>query len=262
MTKFLNESVSLDASQDANMSAIFNGALRKVEPSASFSSLTISVWSNATWLNLTIAMSISGVSETKGDIAVANATWKAFNITSDLRAGNLSYNTVGREYFRPVLDFYVNASRFENNPNATIKAVTFFINETQSVAGAEAANNVGNFTVLDFRSLEVPLDKWTRTYSLSNNTTTWRYTPTVLLAASIDSVEHNKTITRFADYGYTAEVVVPGLAQATGNLLRVDVGTGLKEWIMAGVIVISIVLAVVVQIMFRARKKAVKFGRR
>jgi hypothetical protein len=262
MTKFLNESITLNASQDANMSAAFKDALSKADPSASFSALTIQVWSNSTWLNLTVAMSIAGISERTGNIAAVNATWKAFNVTADLRAGNLSYNTVGREYFRPVFDFYVNATKFENDPNATVKAVTFFLNETQSVPGPDAANTVGNFTVLNFRSLEVPLDQWTRTYNLSNNTTTWQYTPPVMLAASISAAERNKTITKFANYSYSAEAMVPGLAQATGNLLRVDVGTGQNELIMTAAVVLSIALAIGVQIMFRARKKAVKLGRR
>jgi len=262
MTKFVNQSIALDASQNSNMSAAFNDALRKVDPSASFSALTIRVWSNATWLNLTIATSIVGVSERKGDIAAVNTTWRMFNVSADLRAGNLSYNTVGREYFRPVLDFYANASLFVNDPNATIRAVNFFVDETQSVTGPEAANYVGNFTVLDFRPLNVPIDQWERTYNLSNNTTTWRYTPPVIFAASVEASQLNKSVTLFSSYTYSAEIIIPGLAQAAGNILRVDVGTGQKEWIMTGVVVLSLGLVVVIQVMFRAKKKAAKLGRR
>lgn len=169
---------------------------------------------------------------------------------------------VGSQYFRSVVEFYVNASRFENNPNATIKAVTFLVNETQSVGGAEAANYVGNFTVLDFRPLRVPIDQWARTYNLSNNTTTWRYTPPVMLAASVKASQLNKSLTLFSNYTYSAELIAPGLAQAVGNILRVDIGTGLKEWIMAGVVVLSLGLVTAVQLMFRARKKAARMGRR
>jgi hypothetical protein len=262
MTKFLNESMILDASADSALSAAFTSALKKVDPSAGFMSLAVAVWSNATRLNLTITMTLSGVADRKGDITALNTTYRAFNVSANLKAGNLSYNTIGKEYLRPLAEFYVNASQFENNPNATIRAVTFLVNETESVPGPNAANYIGNFTVLDFRSLDVPLDQWNRTYSLLNNTTTWRYTPLHRFGAFINTDELNQTLTRFANYTYDAEIIIPGLAQAEGNILRVDVGSGQMEWIMVGVVVFSLALVVFVQFLYRGRKKAAKLGRR
>lgn len=262
MTKFPNEAVTLDASRDANMLPAFDKALKGTNSSASFSALSVGVASSATWLNLTLIMNIAGISERRGDVAYANMTWKSFRTQADLKADNFSYNTVGSKYFRPVLDFYVNASKFEESPNATVKAVTFFVNGTQSVPGTVAANSMGNFTILDFSSLNVPVDQWNRTYSLSNNTTSWRYVPPTMLNASVRIQELNKTFTIFSKYAYAAEITVAGLAQAQGNVLRVDVGTGQEEWIMSGVVMLALALAVVVQVMFRRRKKAVRLGRR
>lgn len=242
--------------QDPNLSIAFTEAFRKANPAASISDLALTVNSTKAWLNLTATMGISGVYETRGDTSAVSTTWKAFNTSADLRTGNLSYNAVGRKYLRPVIDFYVNASKFENRPNATIKAVTFFVNGTQSVAGDVAANQVGNATVLDFRSLDVPLEQWTRTYELANNTTTWRYTPMAPLAASVQATRLNRTIEIFSDFSYNAEVTVAGLARAAGNTLLIDVGTGQKEWVMAGIVFLAIALALVTQLMFRARKKA------
>lgn len=262
MTSFPNQMVTLDGSRDTNISSAFNEALRKVAGSASFSALTLGVASNPAWLNLTITMGVTGVTERQGDIAAANMTWKAFNVSADLRAGDLSYNKAGTRYLRPVLAFYENASRFETNPNATIKAVTFFVSGNQSVPGTLAANQLGNFTVLNFSSLNVPLEQWNRTYSLSNNTTSWRYAPPAMLNASVRIQELNKTFTISSRYAYTAEVTVTGLAQAQGNMLREDIGSGQREWIMTGVVVLAVALAIVVQIMFRRRRKAVRLGRR
>ena len=256
MTEFPNQTSSLTMSRDSNLSMAFTEALRKANPTASISDLVLTVNSTKTWLNLTATMSISGVYERRGDTSSVSTTWKAFNISADLRSGNFSYNAVGRRYLRPVIDFYVNASKFENKPNATIQAVTFFVNGTQSVAGEVAANQVGNATVLDFRSLAVTLEQWRRTYDLANNTTTWRYTPMVPLAASVKATRFNRTLEIFSDYSYNAEVSVPGLARAAGNTLLIDVGTGQKEWIMAGIVVLAIGLALATQLMFRARKKA------
>jgi len=261
MTRFPNQATSLDASSDANVSSAINEALRSADPSASFSALSMKVKSNATWLNLTVAMNLAGVSERRGDVADINMTWKGFNTTADLRVGNLSYNTVGSRYFRPVVDFYQNASKFENSPNATIKAVTFFVNGT-SVAGANVANQVGNFTLLDFRSLDLPLDQWNRTYNLANNTTTWRYAPPTILNASIRVQELNETFTLFSYYAYGALITVQGLASAHGNLLRADVGTGQQEWIMTGVVLLAVVAVVIVQVSFRRKRKALRLGRR
>jgi hypothetical protein len=262
MTSFPREAVTIDGSTDANMSSAIQEALKASNSSASFSALTLSIASSATWLNLTLSMNLTGVSERRGDIVYTNATWKAFRTEADLRAGNLSYNTVGTRYFRPVLDFYENASRFEQNPNATVKAVTFFVNGTESVPGTVAANDVGNFTLLNFASLSSPIERWNREYSLSNNTTSWRYEPPVRLNASVRVQELNKTFTIVSRYGLDAEITVTGLALAQGNTLRVDFGNGEGEWIMSAVIVISIVLTILVQMMFRRKRKALRLGRR
>jgi len=262
MTSFPNEAVTLDGSQNADIRNAFSAALSELDPNATFSNLRLDLFSNSTILNVTATMIVLGVAERQGDIAAVNMAWKAFNISRDLRVGNLSYNAVGRVHLRPVMDFYVNASQFENEPNATIRAVTFFSNETQSVPGPNAANEVGNFTLLDFRALSLPLDQWTRSYNLENNTTTWRYTPPVRLATSVRAQELNKTILIEARYSYDVEVSVPGLARAVGDFVHVDVGTGMKEWIMVGVVMVSIAAVIVVQLQLRARKKALKFRRR
>jgi hypothetical protein len=262
MTAFPSEVVTLDGSRDPDMSSAIQEALKATNSSASFSTLTLSIASSASWLNLTLSMNLTGVSERRGDIIYANATWKAFSTQTDLRADNLSYNTIGSKYLRPVVDFYENASKFEQSPNATVKAVTFFVNGTESVEGAVAANHVGNFTLLDFASLSSPVEQWNREYSLSNNTTSWRYEPPMRLNASVRIQELNKTFTIVSRYGVNAEIAVAGLALAQGNTLRVDVGNGEAEWIMSAVIVIAIALTIVVQIMFRRKRKAVRLGRR
>jgi hypothetical protein len=261
MTDFPKETINLDASSDASMSAAFNAALRNVARSASFSTLTVGVSSNPTWLNLTITTNVAGMTERHGDVATANMTWRSFNVSSDLRAGDLSYNDVGSRYLRPVAAFYQNASTFETRPNATIKAVTFFVDGI-SVPGNVAANSVGNFTVLDFSSLSTPLAQWNRTYTLSNNTSSWRYTPQPLLNASLRVQTLNKTFTIFATCAYSAEITATGLVQTQGEVLLVDIGSGFDEWIMLGLVVLALVLATVAQIMYSRKKKTVKLGRR
>jgi fumarate reductase subunit C len=261
MTSFPSQSFTIDSGHDSNISAAFAQALSKITSSASFSSLTLGIATSPTWLNLTINVGVAGVTERKGDISTANVTWKALNVSDDLREGNLSYNKVGSRYLRQMVVFYENASNFETNPNATIKAVTFFLNGT-SVPGTLEANQVGNFTMLDFSALNVPLDQWTRTYTLANNTTSWRYAPPSALNASVRVQKLDTNYTVVASYAYSALITASGMARAQGNVLHADVGSGLQEWIMAGVVVLMIVLAFILQILFRRRRKAVRLGRR
>ncbi len=262
ITSFPNQAILLDASSDSNMSNAILAALRNADPSASFTKLNIGVSSSPSWLNLTLLMNLAGIYENRGSVTDLNMTWKAFYTNADLRAGSFSYNTVGSTYFRPVVEFYQNASTSENRPNATVQGVTFFVNGTESVAGTTQANSVGNFTLLDFRSLDLPLDQWNRTYSLTNNTSSWRYRPAEILNVSLRVQELNKTFTLASQFGFDAEISVPGLALAQGNVIRADVGTGLDDWIMLVVVIVFVALAAGIQVAYRRRKSALRMGRR
>lgn len=260
ITQLPVQSNTLSMASNDQLSSAFTKALADAYRGAAPSGLTMNLDSAGIWLNVSATMTVSGVSVRNGDVLSSNMTWKDFDIPSNLFAGNLSYNTVGKQYLRPVAEFYSNASRFVGRPNSTITGVNFFINRT-SVSGPVAENYLGNFTVFDFRDLNVLIEDWSRTYTLNNNTTTWRYTPAQLLDISIEVQRLNMTTSFFARYAYKAEITVQGIARAHGDALLLDVGTGQKEWVMAGLIVLTIVLAIVTQLSFRAKKKSVKLGR-
>lgn len=246
---------------DARLSSAFKQALSRALPGAIPSDLVLNVHSTENALTVGATITVDNVSERRGDILSSSLGWKSFNVSSDLHAGNLSYNTVGEQYLWPVTDFYRNASLRVGRSNSTFTGVNFFINKT-GVSGYTADNYVGNFTLLNFKALGVPVEDWTRSYSLANNTTTWRYTPSKVLDISIGIQRLNQTMTISASYGYQAEVSVQGVARAHGNTLLLDVGTGQKEWVMLGIVTFTVILAIVAQFLFRARrKKYAKFGR-
>ena len=262
ITTLPTRTLSLNASQDSSLHSAFANALQQADPSAELSSLTLQIVSTSDWLNLTATMGISGVTTLNGDMATFNSTWKSFNVATDLSAQNLSYNAVGSVYLRPVIDYYVNASKYELKPNATITAVTFFSNQT-SVPGYRLADQVGNFTLFDFSPLNLPLEQWNKTYNIQNDTTTWHYTPPQALAVSLSATRGlNNTFQIFANYGYDAEIVLPGVAQGSGNTLLVGIGSGHREEIMIAAVIFFIALAVGVQILFRSKKRKVILGRR
>ncbi len=261
ITQLPNQTNTLNLANDPQSASSFNEALKKTNSTAVLSDLTMDITSKGSSLTLTTTMTVSGVSDRRGDILTVKMDWKGFNVTSDLRAGNLSYNKLGLRYFRPVVLFYANASRFVARPNATITGVSFLVNRT-SVGPPTAENYAGNFTILDFADLNTPLEQWGRTYSLSNDTTTWRYTPAQHFDFAITTQRQNRTTEFFATYSYDAEIIVSGIARAHADTLLVDAGTGQEEWIMAGIVSLTIILAIVTQLLFRAKKKKyVKFGR-
>lgn len=260
ITQLPAQSNTLIMASNDQLSSAFTEALTDASPGAAPAGLTLNLDSAGTWLNISATMIVAGVSVRNKDVLSANMTWKDFYTSSNLHAGNLSYNTVGKQYLRRIAAFYSNASRFVGRPNSTITGVNFFVNGT-SVSGPAAENYLGNFTVFDFRALSVSIEDWTRTYTLNNNTTTWRYTPPQPLDISIGVQRLNVTTNFFARYGYEAEITVQGIARAHGDILILDVGTGQKEWVMAGLIALTIVLAIVTQLSFRAKKKRVKLGR-
>jgi hypothetical protein len=107
------------------------------------------------------------------------------------------------------------------------------------------------------------LKQWDYKYNLENDTTTWRYSPAPIITSSIKVTKGlNSTSTIIADYGYRAEIVVTGLARSQGDGVVVDVGSGNKELIMTGIVILAIVVAIWIQFLYRARRKRAILGRR
>jgi hypothetical protein len=207
-------------------------------------------------------MDIAGVSQLNGDILTVNMTWLSFDVTSNIRAQNFSFNTIGNTYFHSAVAYYANASRFIGRPNATITGAIFYVNGS-SVGAAAAEAYSGNFTTLNFGSLNTNIDQWNRTYTLTNDTTTWRFWPPKLFSFDMRIERGNATTDYVADYAYNATITVPGIGRSQGTVLLVGVGTGLTEWGMAAIVVLSVIAAISVQVLYRGKKKAqAKFQRR
>jgi hypothetical protein len=240
----------------------FSKSLRDAQPASQLSQVNVQVRSSDYWLNVTASLDIVNVTTIRGDILNASTTWKAFHVDADLRAGDVSYNTVGRRYLRPVYDYYINASRFVSRPNAVITGVTFLSNQT-SIGGNQAANQAGNITLLDLRGLNVPLGQWEYRYNLENDTTTWRYSPPPAVISSIKvSRPTGGTVTLISSFSYDAIIIVTGLARAKGNNVLVDIGSGQREVIMLVVVILSVAVAIWAQILYRRRRKNAIMGRR
>jgi len=261
MTQFRKATVKLDGLTDTSLMGNLTAALRRIDASAEVTQATVAVISNATWLNVTASMEVAAVATHEGDIVNVTTAWKSFYVDADMRAENLSYNTVGRRYLRPIFDFYINATRFVGKPNATITGVSFFDNAT-SISGTQAGNEAGNLTLFDFRPLNATLDQWATKYNLENDTTTWRYSPAPMLNSSIKITRGNETYRIFANYAYDAEISVTGLARSKGDYVLLDVGSGQNELIMAAIVIVTIAIAACTQLLYRGKRKRAMLGRR
>jgi len=257
VTALPNVVTSVDSTSDSNVSAVFAQALRSVNPSATPSNLSIELVATHDDLNLTCTFDVLGVSQRTGDLLNVNMTWLPFIVRSDLRVQNFSFNTIGSRYLRPVVTFYANASRFVGRPNATITGVTFFVNGT-SVGPPAAQDYLGNFTTLNFGDVSPTVSQWNRTYTLTNNTTTWRYFPSKLLNFDMRIERRNVTLDYIATYGYNVTISVPGVGRTLGSVLLVDVGMGHTELMMAVIVILAIVSTVFVQLRYRSKKRLVK----
>ena len=252
----------VNSSSGSNISAAFTQALRNVDVSASPSDLEVALTSVKGTLNMTCSMNVGGITKQNGDILTANMTWLPFDVTSDLRAQNFSFNTIGRKYLRAVVAFYANASRYVGLPNATITGVSFFVNGT-SVGPPAAENYVGNFTALNFNTINPDVGQWNRTYTVNNDTTTWRYFPPQLLDLGMLIQRKNVTTDYVASYGYDVSISVSGVGRAQGVTLIVSVGSGETEWVMAAITVLAVISAIGLQMSIRNRsKKLVRFQKK
>src|SRR5208283_3216331 len=121
----------------------------------------------------------------------------------------------------------------------------------------------GNLTMIDFSALNATLDQWNRTYTLTNNTTTWRYSPPQLFNFDMRIERKNVTTDYTANYGYSAMISVAGLSRAQGHIILVDAGTGEMEWVMAAIVILAVLSAISVQAFYGKRRKRLgKFQRR
>ena len=256
ITSLPSLTTNIDSASEPSVSAAFANALRAAYPPASASNFTLGVTTDGRNLNLTCTMDVVGVSQRNGDTLTANMTWLPFDVNSDLRVQNFSFNTVGSRYFKSVVAYYANASRFVSLPNSTITGVTFFVNGT-SIGPPAAVNYAGNFTTLKFDSLNPYVGGWNRTFTLTNNTTTFRYFPSQLLSLDMRIQRKSVTTDYVARYGYVAAISVPGVGRAQGNVILVDVGTGEIEWAMAAIVVVAVLSAIGVQILFRKSKRRI-----
>ncbi len=249
----LNAALTGSSAQDLTLA--LEESLKRIVGNVSVSLLSGEVRSENGWVNATIWFDVTGASARKGGLLVVNCSWIPFNVPNDLRLGNLSYNLIGATYVRPAFEKYVD---YDRPPlNETIESVTYVAGE-EVVPPRTAAYRAGNATLLDFRNIIPPIEKWERTYDVAKGSTVWAYdlAPAVDLEMTVSPREGVPFSAR-AFYKYNATVSVDGLAQATGNTVVTDVSGGLEPALMFAVVLLTFVVAILASWSYRSRRRQI-----
>ncbi|MCJ7456949.1 hypothetical protein MUP07_09475 [Candidatus Bathyarchaeota archaeon] len=253
MTSMPSINTPLSGLSAEDLASALNEGLTAKDPSASISSVSGEIVSDKGWINSTIHFEVSGISVSRGDLLIVNCSWISFNVSRDLRLGNLSYNRIGAAYVRPTLETYV---KYIGAPlNATVPEV-MLLSGGQELGAVPALNMAGNATLLDFASLSEPIEKWQRTYNMTEDSTAWvnEADPAVDLKVVVTPQDGTPSMYQ-ASYRYNATISISGPAQAEGNTIGTEAQGGNKLLLMLGVIVGSFVVAVAASWRYRSRRR-------
>jgi len=247
----LNGTFTGSAAQD--LTSALEGSLRETVSSISVSSLSGELTSKNGWINTTIQFEVTGVSTRKGDLLIVNCSWIPFDVSRDLKYGDLSYNLIGAAYVKAPFESYVD---YDRPPlNETIASVTY-VSGLEELSPIVAVDKAGNATLLDFSSLSRSIEEWKREYNVTKGSTTWTYNPgpsvdltmTVVPREGAQSVSH-------AFYRYNATISVNGLAQAQANALSMEVSGAFQPLLMLAVILAAFAVAVATSWSYRSQRK-------
>jgi len=208
-------------------------AIRERSPNASLHDLHVRFSGNVSHLNVTLDFRIGDIAYRRGSTLVVDCVWKAFVLRKDIVTGNFSLNSVGRTLLRPIME------KFSN-----ITSARFFLNKTVSVSPEVAFPRVGNATLLNFVGLSAPLERWSKSYNVTEHRTTWKFEAVPTLDFAMSTKEGNTTLNFYAIIDPVAEISISTYARAEGNEILVGERTGFEELGMAAVIVILFVVGV------------------
>ena len=240
MTVFPESSLALSGESLTDSSAKFESAIRAKCPQASFKAFSINAVMNSTWMNVSVRLELVGVQYRRGDIVDINCSWKSFVLGQDIRVGNASLNLVGQNYILPLVEEY-------GNRTETI----FYKRGTMPMTLPMARNEAGNATLFGFSSFELPLEKWSKTYNFSTQSTTWEFSAQPVLDLLIKFKEDNVTKHIRAEIDPKATITARGHATVKGDVITLDVSQGFSEVAMIAIIVTLLAIVILARAQWR-----------
>lgn len=252
MTELPETRVEVTGPDLSEAQAAFQEALRTKKQDLSISSFSIDISSNQMWLNVTAKFTLDDALDSSQDTLKADLRWLPFKVSSDLKAGSLSYNLVGSKQLRP----YV-----ERLPNQT--GIKYFSPTFTPITAQMAANTAGNATIFDLQAIRENVSYWPRSFDLNTQTTVWNRmeNKNLDLRILIETVNVSKTF--YSYMNTSARVSVRGHALAFGDTVVVERTSGRQELMMIGAFAGFVALSAVAhfygrKILARSRKGAIR----
>lgn len=243
MTVFPKSSFSLSGENSTEASSKFESAVRGKCPQASVGRFSMNATSNTNWMNVSVRIELVGVQSKRGDVLDINCTWKSFAIQEDIRIENVSLNLVGQNYILPLVEKY-------GNRTETI----FYRRGTMPMTLPMARNEAGNATLFEFTSFELPVEKWSKTYNFSTQSTTWEFNGQPTLDLLVKFKEDNATKNVRAEIDPKATITARGHATAKGDTITLDLSQGFSEVAMIGIVITLFVIAIFAHTLRRKSK--------
>ena len=240
MTKFPEEDANISGSELNMAKSAFEDALsEQAQKPLSISSFSIFVNSGDSWINSSTSFNLDDVSSLDNDVILTDLNWMSFEVISDLKVGNLSYNLIGEKYLRPAIYDLSNQS-----------GVTFFSPFYTPVTASMAMNIAGNYSTFDLKSVSNNFSAWNKYFDQNSLTTSWNLPTRTTLDLRVQITNENVTDLRTgsAFYSYTdasANITMPGHGIIVNDSIIYENTSGGYLIIVLGVIFGLIGLAII-----------------
>lgn len=221
MTKLPEGRIILSGSDLNEAKLAFQEALRLKNPALDVSSLSIVVSSNAGWLNVSAQFAVNGASKVERDTMWTDLSWLPYRVSSDLKAGNLTFNLIGSKYLQPIVQSLYNKT-----------GVQFFSPVYTPILPQIAMSTAGNFSTFDFHSIVENVSSWAKSFDINSKRTSWERPSEKTLDLRIQIETGNVSKSLYAFSNTYARVSTEGRGAAFGDTIVVERPTGTWEVMM------------------------------
>lgn len=242
ITSLFERRISLSGDPLINVTRALEKQIKAKSPEATVRDISANCIFTNTTVEVSVRFKVLGVVSRREEFVTANLTWRALNILDDFSVENVSYNLVGKAYFRGIIP------RFENMTGAQ-----FYENRTIPVTTYRAKDVAGNITMLRFKSLEAPLMNWQMAYNITKGDTCYR----LKLGRVVDLAvkrEVNASVTELGVWmDLSGEIATPGFAKLKGDSIMSETGVGTSQVLMLVSVVVPLLIAFTARIIERKR---------
>jgi len=233
ITSLFEKKINISGDSLTNLTKALDRQIKARSPEAAVRDLSARCTFTNDTIEVVVQFNVFGVISRHGEVVAANLTWRTLNIPDDIFAENVSYNLVGKAYFRGIVP------RFENMTGAR-----FYENRTLPVTVYRAKDIAGNITMLRFKSLGTPLSKWQMTYDITRAETSYMLKLGNIVDLAVKR-ESNASVTEFGILmDLVGEITTPGYARLKGDMIESEVAIGNTQILMLMAVVVPMLIAV------------------